>query len=388
MRIGLNLLHALPEIGGAWNYIAGLLNGIAECDTTNTYVGFVTPSSRVLLPTTANFIPVEVPVHSKSRPRRILYENTALQSLARKHRLDLMHWLANTRGIINVVPAAVTFYDLMVFARPDGFTKLKRTYLQAMMQQTVQGAEMLLPMSESTAGDMKRVLGASSDHMTVIPPILSSAFAVADNRTVNDFRERHALPEQFWLYVAHFYPHKNHLGLLEAYHSLKANGAAPWPLVLCGDLKGNDEIILAAIHERQLEESVTLISAGYRNGTERFPLSSEELSVLYAAAGAQVFPSLFEGAGIPVLEAMACGCPLLASDIAPVKEFARDAAVYFDAKDVSGMSEAMMQFQLDGEIREKCRARGLARAAEYRAAPVVGRLLNAYEKTVLERRRA
>ncbi len=382
MRVGLNLLHALPEIGGAWNYIAGLLAGLAECDSENQYVGFVTPESRLLLPSGRNFAAVELAIQSKSRPRRILYENTSLLGLTRKHRVDLVHWFANTQGLFNSVPAAVTFYDLMVFATPQAFSLPKRVYLQAMMKQTGRRAAMLLPMSNATAADMQRILHADPQRMSVIPPILDARFSVADETSIVALKRKYSFPDNFWLYVAHFYPHKNHLRLLEAYHALKRDGAAPWPLILCGDLKGSDEMILGAIRERSLERDVILISAGAPKASPYPRLSGDELPVLYSAAQAQVFPSLFEGAGIPLLEAMACGCPLLASGIPSVLEFAGDAAIVFNANSLAEMTEGMRRFQQDSALRANCRSKGLARVMEFRAGPVSRRLLAAYQKVL------
>jgi glycosyltransferase involved in cell wall biosynthesis len=105
-----------------------------------------------------------------------------------------------------------------------------------------------------------------------------------------------------------------------------------------------------------------------------------ELPFLFSAATALVFPSLFEGGGIPVIEAMACGCPVIAANIPVVQEFAGDAASYFDPLDVSSIGKAMIAFQNDAKTRDLNRQTGLARAAEFKPRKVVGKLLNAYGK--------
>jgi hypothetical protein len=96
MRIGLNLLHSMPEIGGGWNYIARLVESLGEYDRENTYVAFVTDKSVGMVPRRPNFEIVHVGINPISRPQRVLHENARLQIDARKYRLNLMHWFANT----------------------------------------------------------------------------------------------------------------------------------------------------------------------------------------------------------------------------------------------------------------------------------------------------
>src|SRR6185436_333503 len=121
LRIGLNLLHALPEIGGAWNYIANLVNALGEWDTENTYVVFVTKASECLVPRKSNFEKELVNIRSESRPARILYENTALQLLVRQKKLDCLHWFSANQAVLNSVPGVVTIYDVLPFLNSASF---------------------------------------------------------------------------------------------------------------------------------------------------------------------------------------------------------------------------------------------------------------------------
>jgi glycosyltransferase involved in cell wall biosynthesis len=111
-------------------------------------------------------------------------------------------------------------------------------------------------------------------------------------------------------------------------------------------------------------------------------LAPGDLPAVYAAAGALVFASVYEGAGLPVLEAQACGCPVIASDIPPVREFAGDAAEYFNPLDVAGMRRAMMALTGEPARRARLRNLGLERAQTVRAQPVVRHLLGAYERAI------
>jgi len=370
MRIGLNLLHAVPEIGGGWNYIANLVALLAEQDHVNEYVAFVTSASAALVPDRPNIRTVQVGIRPGSRPQRIAFEHSLLQAIARRHDLDCMHWFANSQGIVNAAPAVVTIYDLQPFSGYAPFSPLKLRYLQWRLRSTVARAPMLLPMSQATADDLQRVLGAEPERMRVVPPMLEPEFQPAGKADVARIRERYRLPREFWLYVAHLYPHKNHERLLEAYQQLKRVDPQAWPLVLRGDKQPVGPDISELIRRFGLADDVILVPR----------LDRGDLPALYSAASALVFPSLYEGAGMPVLEALACGCPVAASGIPAVREFAGGAANYFDPQASHGIAAAMAALAGDSSSRDRLRTAGLERARDFRATPVLERLVGAYQR--------
>jgi len=373
MRIGLNLLHAMPGIGGGWNYIARLVQSLGEYDRENSYVAFVTDKSIGIVPRQPNFEIVHVRINPVSRPQRVLCENTRLQIDARRHQLDLMHWFANTIAVVNSVPGVVTVYDLQVFENPQAFARTQRIYLRTMFPHTVRHAALLLPMSETTAHALCGILKARPERMQVIPAIVSPSFQPVPSDRVIELRQKHNLPDQFWLYVAHFYPHKNHLRLLQAYCDLKSSGFSPWPLVLRGDDHGECEEAKGLVTQLGLENYVRFLPR----------LSEGELPVLYSAATALVFPSLYEGGGIPVLEAMACDCPVIASDISAIREYGGDAILRFDPVDLPSIRNAMKAFQQDAEKRSEARQLGLEQVRNHRPDRVTPKLISAYRRVVL-----
>jgi glycosyltransferase involved in cell wall biosynthesis len=375
LRIGFNLLHALPEVGGVWNYIANLVAALGRDDTTNEYVAFVTPVSAALVTPRANFRVVSIPIRSQVRAQRVLFENSALQVLAWRERIDCLHWFANARGIINVAPAVVTIYDLQPFFGYAAMSRAKRLFLQWRMRDTARRAAMLVPMSHATAADLQRMLGASPERMAVIPPVLEPVFRPPDAAAVSRIRDRFRLPPEFWLYVAHGYAHKNHGRLLEAYRAMRLANPQAWPLVLRGNPQPGSPTLEELSARLGLGQHVIVLPS----------LTRDELPALYGAASALVFPSLYEGGGIPVLEAQACGCPVVASDIAAVREFAGDAAVYMNPGSVPDIKRAMMATAGDPSSRERMRQRGLERAADFKRIPVVRNLLDAYRRAVATR---
>jgi len=374
LRVGLNLLHALPEIGGGWNYIRNLIRGLARVDPEDTFIAFVTRESECLVPARPNFETVRVDIRSSFRAWRVAFENTALLVMARNRRLDCLHWFSGTQALLNSVPSAVTCYDLHPFFRLGPYSPVKRLYLKFMVGRAVRRAGVVLPMSEATAADLEKILGASRSRMVVIPPVLEDELRPAPAADTARFREHHRLPGRFWLYVAHFHPHKNHLRLLEAYRRLAGEGPA-WPLVFRGDDKGSKEEVEKRIPELGLDKYVIFLPR----------LEAADLPILYSAATALVFPSLYEGGGLPVVEAMACGLPVAASRIPPVMEFAGDAALGFNPGDVASIAAAMRELAGDAGVRNVKRREGLDRAGNFRAEAVIPRLLDAYARAAAKR---
>lgn len=372
MRIGLNLCHAMPEIGGGWNYIARLVAALGSENDDNTYVCFVTSKSATLVPHRTNFETINVNMNPDSRPQRVLYENTILQVLAIKHRLDLMHWFANTTSLIRAVPSVVTVHDLLYFEKPDLFPFIKRSYLQFMTNYAVRYASFLLPVSQYTANDLASNLGAKSERMMVIPAVIDDSFQPVDTEEVNNFRRQYNLPESFWLYVAHFYPHKNHKRLLEAYHALIKQRFSPWPLVLRGDHYEKMHEINKLISDLGIEKNVIFLPR----------LKENDLPLLFSAASALVYPSLYEGGGMPVMEAMACGCPVIASNIPTTQEFGGDAVLMFDPLIIDSISAAMRTFQEDVTQRLLFRKNAFNRVLQHRPSQIKKRLINAYNSVL------
>ena len=373
MRIGLNLLHVMPEIGGGWNYISNLVGALGQYDPLNTYVAFVTRRSRCLLPEASNFEEFLTNLDPQIRVRRILYENSILPSLARKKGVECLHWFSGTLGFLSPVPNVVTIYDMQPFNNLANVRPVKRAYLSFMSKRAIRKADLLLPISESTAGELRDAFDVDPRRMVTIPSIIPARWNPVSMEERLRVRAEYGLPDRFWLYVAHFYPHKNHVRLLEALREMKDRSLAPWPLVLRGDPHGSEKEVHEAVRRYDLEDDVILLPR----------LEETDMRALYSAASALVFPSLYEGSGMPVMEALACGCPVVASDIPPVRENAGDAAVYFDPEKVASIVSALMEFQgRSGQARPALIENGLAKALRFRPELIVGRLVEAYRSAI------
>jgi glycosyltransferase involved in cell wall biosynthesis len=233
---------------------------------------------------------------------------------------------------------------------------------------SMQNANIIAPMSETTKKDISEKFGIDSNKMIVIPPIIDDLFMPVESEKIVAFRNTNKLPDEYWLYVAHYYPHKNHERLFKAYALYKSKQEKAWPLVLCGMKNGADKLIEEQISAAGIERNVIWLPR----------IEDDEMPSLYSAASALVFPSLYEGGGIPIMEALACGCPVVASDLPTTREFAGNTTViYFNGENVEDIADAMLKFKNSNTI-QGYKERGLEKAKEYRKNVIIPRLLNAY----------
>jgi glycosyltransferase involved in cell wall biosynthesis len=240
-----------------------------------------------------------------------------------------------------------------------------------MYPRTMRAAAGIFALSQATAGKLIEVLRADASKIHVIPAAVGPSFSVDARRDVPRLRRAAGLPEKFWLYVAHFYPHKNHIRLLEAYKALERSGGEPWPLVFRGDDHGCLDDVQGAVRRLGLDRGVRFLPR----------LAEEDLPALYCAAEAMVFPSWYEGAGMPVVEALACGCPVVASDLPAIREYGPGAVRFIDPYSTDSITAALREVQQnDATVRQRV-SRGLEAAAGHRPEVIARALAEAYAGT-------
>jgi alpha-1,3-rhamnosyl/mannosyltransferase len=222
---------------------------------------------------------------------------------------------------------------------------------------TITKAAKLICISQATADDVMRLYGVAPDRMRIVPYGIDTWFRpVTDHAVLAAFRDRHDLPKAFVLYVGNTRPHKNVPGLLEGFARFLAEpGAASATLVLAGSKERFFSDTRAMIHELGLERRVVCLDH----------LGDEELRWLYCAARVLVLLSTKEGFGLPPVEAMACGTPVLVSTYGALPEVVGEAGLQVDPFDYGEIGQALLRLWTDEELRETLRARGLGRAAQY-----------------------
>jgi glycosyltransferase involved in cell wall biosynthesis len=346
-RIGINALYLIPgRVGGTEIYLRGLLPALAEIDPVNRYFIFTNRETGAdLVPKSRNFTPVPQAVHAAIRPARILWEQSALPVHAARLHLDVLLNPGFTAPLVCGCPQVTVFHDLQHKRHPEYFRWFDLPFWNFFLFWSAHLSRLLLADSEATAADLRTYYRLPESKVRVAWLGVDEAFFPVGERR---------RPEHFLLAVSTLHPHKNLARLLRAFAIFRQTHL-DFRLVVCG-LHG---FSTGPLHD--LRESLGLADA------VEFPgwIPRQELHALYERAWAFVFPTLFEGFGLPVLEALAAGIPTACSAIEPVAGIAADAALQFDPSDPGAIAAAMSRVCDDAALRQRLAAAGPRRAAHF-----------------------
>jgi glycosyltransferase involved in cell wall biosynthesis len=303
---------------------------------------------------------------TESPLRRILWEQVAQPGQLGE--FDLYHALAFVAPLWLPVPMVVTIYDLSFLHYPQVLTPARRLYLRAFTGLTCQRARRVIAISHSTTRDVIESLNIPADKVDVAAPGYDAkVFRPYAGKELSEFRRIKNLPERFWLFIGTLEPRKNLPILLEAYANLPQSERPP---LLIGGGKGwqYDEIF-ATVERRDLQHDVHFL--GF--------VPAEELPLWYNSAELFVYPSVFEGFGLPVLEAMACGTPVIVSDASSLPEVAGSAGMCVPPHDVDAWTQALYAALTDAAWHEQARIQGFEEVKRYTWDSTAQATLRSYE---------
>ncbi len=281
---------------------------------------------------------------------RILWEQLALPWA----KLDLLHSAAFVSPLVPPAPTVVTVYDLSFVHCPAAFGRGRRAYLHLMTRLSCRRARRIIAISESTRRDLVKQWGIPASRILIAYPGVGEQYRPLPAEEVEAFRAKRGLPEQFVLHLGTLQPRKNLVRLIQAYHRLRPEGAAV-KLVLAGGKGWSYYPIMAEIESMDLRSDVLL--PGY--------VAAEELPLWYNAATVLAYPSLYEGFGLPVIEAMACQTPVVTSAASSLPEAAGDAALLVDPHDTEALADALHRALTDDSLRREMKARGRQQASKF-----------------------
>lgn len=353
MRIGINALAWRPERqAGVDTYLRQLVGGLQRVDTGNEYVVFLAAGAQGQLGITGGrFREVVCPALSRWRPGRALWEELGL---ARQVEDEGIEVLLCTGGIVPGrldIPAVQVIHDLQVFHYPENFSWPKRRFLQRILPRSAEAARLTIASSEYTRRDVVRFLPQRPEDTRVVQLAGRTGCQRASVASVQRVRSQYGLEERYLLCVATSHLHKNLHGLVDAYS--RADLAVG--LVLVGKRGTGHGQLTKAIRRARGRERIRVLG--------RVP--TKQLGGLYTGATGFVMPSLFEGFGMTVLEAMQCGCPVACSSLTALPEVAGEAALLFDPREPEVLGEALDRISNDGSLRERLREAGFVQAAKF-----------------------
>lgn len=287
-------------------------------------------------------------------PVRILWEQLAAPLLAARKRVDLIHGPVNIVPLASFRPSIVTIHDLAFLEYPDQYPAMQRRYLSAMTRLATRRASRVIAVSSYTARDISERLGVDSARVVAVPNGVSeSFFPRRDTPELTIFREQHALPGDFLLFVGTLQPRKNLVGLLRAYGQLGPEERLP--LYVVGGEGWMYSDIFDEVRRLGIEDAVHF--PGYA--------ASETLPLWYSAATAFIYPSYYEGFGLPVLEAMACGTPVVTSNRTSLPEVVGDAGLLVNPDNPEDIARGLREILADTERRDVMASAGLVQAKQF-----------------------
>lgn len=351
MKIGFDAKRAFLNASGLGNYSRNTLNALNKYYSQNEYVLF-TPKVEVDLFRNYNQFEVVYPPAIYKSFMKLVWRNLFLTGKLKKHDIDIFHGLSNElpTGIHKTkIPSVVTIHDLIFMRYPEFYKPVDRKIYFRKMKYACQAADKIIAISRQTQNDVETFFQVSPEKVAVIyQPVAATFFEKQDDATV---LKKYNVPEKYILAVGTLESRKNQLTLLEALHQLNAE----IPLVLVGKPTTYIAELKKFMAEKGMEGQVIFLSG----------LPENELAALYQNALISVYISVFEGFGLPVIESMASGCPVLTSSVSCLPETAGDAAVLCNPADVSDVAKKLKSLLEDESLRKQIVQKGVHRAKAF-----------------------
>lgn len=354
MRIGIDATAIPLNRTGAGNYIFNLVQALATIDQHNQYVIFAKSQhiSEFGL-SQPNFDVVSVDL--AARPLRLLWEQIGLPLKVKQLQLDILHSPHYTMPILKSSRSVVTFCDMTFHLLPEMHGRTKQLFFRSMMRWSAHHADKLIAISESTRRDVVRILNVAPDRVAAVPLAASLGYHPLPAAHVAEVCARYDLePGRFLYYLGVLEPRKNVPVLIEAFATL-VKDFPDIPLVIAGKKGWMYEQIFQRVIELGLAQRVRFLDY----------VPDTDLAPLYNGARVFVYPSQYEGFGLPVLEALQCGSPVITTNISSMPEVVADAAILVPVDDVMSLASAIRRVLIDDELARDLSRRGLERAMAF-----------------------
>lgn len=377
MRITIDVSPAVHHHAGLGRYAAELLTALLTCDHNNEYCAFYhTPHGDEKLEGALRSVPTySIRLGAKPWRMSVLLAYYANRTMDRwLPPSDVFHGTDHLLPPLGRSRMIFTIHDLIYLFFPEYHLPLNRWFLTLMLPKFLRRADAIIAVSENTRRDVTRRLGIPAEKMTVIYEGVSERFrSIQDRAELERVRARYELPPRMILFFGTLEPRKNLLTLLDAFAALLATRPDVPPLVIAGRKGWLYRPIFRRVRERGLESHVRFTDW----------IAEDDVPTLLNLAEVFVYPSLYEGFGLPPLEAMACGVPVICSNAASLPEVVGDAGILVEPRDVGGLMQALARVLDDASLRADLRARGVQRAQQFTWERAARQTLAVYEQSAV-----
>lgn len=382
MKIALNAVALNPgRMGGVETYFRNLVSSLQDVDTSNDY--YLMCSRRHVHSFQLSNPHFRSLPCSFSKPSPLWYLRAAIRHVTPidilrpfMNRLDvdiIHHPFSILQPLNHTIPSVLTFHDMQHEYFPEHFSSYALNARRKLWQPSAEQATRIIAISKHARVGLIERYGIDPDKIDVVHNGYNAQFRVIDHPEVKEaVRSKHGLNKPFLYYPAATWPHKNHKTLLHAFKILKKNSAFNGQLVLSGIAMQTNNDVLEEIGRLNLHDDVIVL--GY--------LPDDDLPYIYNLARLLVFPSLHEGFGIPLVEAMACGCPVVCSNVASFPEVTGDAALPFDPYSAEDMAEKIWTLWSNDSLRLDLQTKGLDRVGLFSCENMARQTMNVYQKAL------
>jgi len=372
MKIGINAVAPTPgNIGGSEVYVINLLDKLGTLDPENEYYIFVSKNNAELYNFSfPNYRKVVCDVNSSSTYARIFYEHVKLPGVVKKYKLDLFHAPQTTAPFRVPHNAIVTIHETIRFSHPNLIPKSLKYYYALNHRLIADKVSRVIAVSETSAAEVRKFMNFPCDRVVSVYNGVSEMFL---NYKHEDKGNTLSLPDEYILWVGKPYPHKNLSTLIDAFDLLHKNYDLPHSLVLVGFRGLESENIIKKINTLNLADKIKIM--------EFVPNTS--LPEIYYRASLLALPSFYESFGIPIVEAMATGTPVLGSKTTPAPEILAGSGIVVDPGNKSEMAEAIGNVLSDEKLRCRLVTAGYERGREFTWEKTAQKTLKLYSETAV-----
>lgn len=377
MRIAINTLPLLDNIAGAERYTKNMLTHIAKLNS-NTYHLFLSKINHNYYEVNQeNFANYIFNANTRFRLVRILGEQMWVPFICNKLDIDVFFSPCNIAPLFVKAPTVLTLFDVHWLVYPHMFSKAKRLYLKNAIKHSLVKAQKVITISDNSKKDIIEIFGVSEHKINVIPCGLDPFFKIVKNEVkLFNVKKKYHINNKFIFFTAQLHKRKNVITLLKAYHELKKRKKIEHNLVIAGGKGDGYEDMRSYLSEHGLENNVVLCGC----------VPNDDLRLLYNNADIFVYPSLYEGFGLPIIEAMACGTPVITSNVSSLPEVAGDAAILIDPLNVEELANAIDRVLSDKNLREDLINKGFKRISEFSWEKAAQKTLSVFEEVYRETR--
>lgn len=382
MRVAINAqLLSFDESArnsGISRFVYKLLDGLGRVSTDVEFTAFIDKAQEKDAATSAvgqaGRIRLLAENATTSGPlRRVVWEQFTLPRELKRLGAHVFHAPANVMPRSVPCASVVTIHDLAFIRYPEFFRPTRRYYQRILTRRSARDATLIVTVSEHTKRDLVECFHISPDKIRVSYPSIAPEFRPAAPEVIARFRAEKGLPERYLLYLGNLEPRKNLGTLVTAYARLRSRmGAETPPLILAGAKGWYYEPLFKQVRDLGLERDVTFV--GF--------VSSEEQPLWYAGAVAFVYPSLYEGFGAPIVEALGCGTPTITSNTSSMPEAAGSLARLAPPQDADALARAMYDVLYDAALRARTRVEGPQWAREFSLERMARQYIDVYTEAM------